>query len=170
MRQKQKTVLFKVGVMDNLSRDILLKIAGQEGIKLAPVPQNGGMPCLSAVLGRHVDVSLLGSIAVENAKAGKIVPLASASSRRFVELPEVSTLKEQGYDVAFDSFTLLFAAAGVPDEVVDTLSAAMTRLGKTEAYAKMLSTLSVDAAPMGSEAALQAVKKENEAMRRLVGK
>ena len=73
----------KVGIMDNLSRDILRQVAEQEGVALAPIPQNGGMPCLSAVLGKHVDVSLLGSIAVENAQAGKVTILASASSKRF---------------------------------------------------------------------------------------
>ena len=158
----------KAGVMDNLSRDILLKVAEQEGIKLAPVPQKGGMPCLSSVLGKHVDISLLGSIAVENAKAGKVNMLASASSRRFIDMPEISTLREQGYDAAFDSFTVLFAGAGVPQEVVDTLDKAMKKIGATEAYRNMLTTLVVDAVPMGSEAARQAVATEHENMQRLV--
>lgn len=160
----------KVGIMDNLSRDILLKVAKQEGVQLAPVPQNGGMPCLSAVLGKHVDVSLLGSIAVDNAKAGKVTILASASSRRFAEVPDVPTLREQGYDAAFDSFTLLFGAAGIPDEVVETLGRAMEKIGATQPYAKMLETLAVEAAPMGSEAARKVVTTENENMRKLVGK
>ncbi len=160
----------KVGVMDNLSRDIFARIAEQEGIQIAPVPQNGGMPCLSAVLGGHVDVSLLGSIAVDNTKAGKIVTLASASSKRFAEMPDVPTLKEQGYDVSFDSFTLIFAAAGVPDEVVERLSEVMIKIGATEPYAKMLETLAVEVAPMGKDAAMQMVKAENENMRGLVGK
>lgn len=160
----------KVAVMDNLSRDIMRKVAEQEGVALAPVPQNGGMPCLSAVLGKHVDVSLLGSIAVENAQAGKVTILASASSKRFAEVPDVPTLKEQGYDAAFDSFTLLFASSKVPAEVVDTLSKAMVKIGATEPYKKMLETLSVEAAPMGSEAARQIVAAENENMRKLVDK
>lgn len=160
----------KVGIMDNLSRDILRKVAQQEGVALAPVPQNGGMPCLSAVLGKHVDVSLLGSIAVDNAKAGKVTILASASSRRFAEVPDVPTLREQGYDAAFDSFTLLFAGAGVPAEVSETLGKAMEKIGATEPYAKMLETLAVEAAPMGNEAARKVVATENENMRKLVGK
>ena len=160
----------KAGVMDNLSRDILRKVAEQEGVTLAPIPQKGGMPCLSSVLGRHVDVSVLGSIAVDNAKAGKVSILASASSRRFAEMPEVPTLQEQGYDAVFDSFTILFAAAGVPDEVVDTLSRTMEKIGATEAYAKMLKTLAVEAAPLGREAARSQVARENENMRRLVGR
>ena len=160
----------KVGIMDNLSRDILLKVAKQEGVQLAPVPQNGGMPCLSAVLGKHVDVSLLGSIAVDNAKAGKVTILASASSRRFAEVPDVPTLREQGYDAAFDSFTLLFGAAGIPDEVVEKLGRAMEKIGATQPYAKMLETLAVEAAPMGSEAARKVVTTDNENMRKLVGK
>lgn len=160
----------KVGIMDNLSRDILRKVAEQEGVELAPIPQNGGMPCLSAVLGKHVDVSLLGSIAVENAQAGKVNMLASASSKRFAEMPDVPTLREQGYDVAFDSFTLLFASAKAPAEVVDTLSKTMIKIGATEPYKKMLATLSVDAAPMGTEQARQIVAENNETMRKLVGK
>ena len=115
-------------------------------------------------------LSLLGSIAVDNAKAGKVTILASASSRRFAEVPDVPTLREQGYDAAFDSFTLLFAGAGVPAEVSETLGKAMEKIGATEPYAKMLETLAVEAAPMGNEAARKVVATENENMRKLVGK
>ena len=160
----------KVGVMDNLARDIFLKIGEAEGVKVAPVPQKGGMPCLSAVLGGHVDLGLVGSIAVENTKAGKVVTLASASDKRFEAMPDISTLMEQGYDFAYNSFTTIFAAKGVPQEVIDIMSDAMIKISKKDAYKAMLEKLSVEAAPMGKEAMAEALKKEFEDKKALAGK
>ena len=162
----------KVGVMDNLSRDIFALIAQKEGVKLAPVPQKGGMPCLSAVMGKHVDLGLVGSIAVDNTKAGKVVTLASASTTRFPALPDVPTLQEQGYDAAAstDASFVWFTAAGVPDEVVDTVSNALIKLSTTPAYKKMQETLIIDPAVMGRAHAEAAMKAEHEGKKKLLGK
>lgn len=50
------------------------------------------------------------------------------------------------YNAAFDSFTLLFAPAGVPEEVVQTMSDARVKVGGTDAYREMPATLAVEAA------------------------
>ncbi len=160
----------KVAVMDNLARDIFIKIGEMEGVKVAPVPQKGGMPCLSAVLGGHVDIGMVGSIAVENTKAGKVVTLASASDKRFDAMPEVTTLKEQGYNFASNSFTTIFAAKGVPQDIIDTLSNAMIKISKTDTYKAMLNKLSIEAAPMGKDAMAETIRKEYESMKLLTGK
>ncbi len=160
----------KVAVMDNLARDIFLGIGKQEGVQVAPVPQKGGMPCLSAVLGGHVDIAMVGSIAVENTKAGKIVTLASASDSRFAAMPDIPTLKEQGYNFAMNSFTSIFAAKGVPQEVIDTLSDVMIKISKTDAYKAMLDKLSIEPAPMGKDAMADAMQREYADKKALTGK
>lgn len=160
----------KVGVMDNQARDIFMKIGEMEGVKVAPVPQKGGMPCLTAVLGGHVDLSIVGSIAVENTKAGKTVTLASASDQRFSAMPDIPTLKEQGYDMAQNSFTAIFAAKGVPQEVIDRMSAAMIKISKSETYKNMLTKLSIEPAEMGKDAMKATIKKEYETQKAFVGK
>ena len=47
--------------------------------------------------------------------------LASASPMRWKELPEVSTLREQGYDVEIDSWIGLAYPKGVPPALRDRL-------------------------------------------------
>ncbi len=160
----------KVAVMDNLSRDILVKIGEIEGVSVAPIPQKGGMAILSTILGGHADIGIVGSIAVENTKANKITTLASASSKRFAEMPEIPTLREQGYDFTNDAFVILFFPKGVPDEIIEKASQAMEKISKTEQYKKMLETLSVEAAPMGRAEAEKAVKAEYENKRAMLGK
>lgn len=160
----------KAAVMDTQSRDLLEIIARQEGVELAPVPQTGGAPILVAVLGGHADIGIVGSIAVENAKSGKIVPLASVSSARFRDLPDVPTLKEQGYDVAYDSATILFASSKVPPEILDRLSQAMIKVGHTPQYRDMLAKLSIEPVELGREAAQAMVAAEHERAAALAGK
>lgn len=160
----------KVAVMDNLSRDILVKIGEKEGVKVAPIPQKGGMAILSTILGGHADIGLVGSIAVENTRAGKIVTLASASSKRFDTLPDVPTLREQGYDFIDDAFVVLSFSREVPDEIVEKASQTMIKISQTEAYKKMLETLSVEAAPMGRVEAAKLTRAEYENKRALLGK
>lgn len=160
----------KAAIMDTQSRDLLEVIARQEGVELAPVPQTGGAPVLVAVLGGHADIGIVGSIVVENAKSGKIAPLASVSSVRFRDLPDVPTLKEQGYDVAYDSATILFASSKVPREILDRLSEAMVKIGQTEQYRDMLAKLSVEPVPLGREAAQAMVSAEHDRAALAVGK
>lgn len=160
----------KAAVMDTQSRDLLEVIARQEGVELAPVPQSGGAPILVAVLGGHADIGIVGSIVVENAKSGKIVPLASVSSTRFRDLPDVPTLKEQGYDVAYDSATILFASSKVPPEILDRLSEAMIKIGQSPQYRDMLAKLSIEPVELGRKAAQAIVAAEHDRAAAQAGK
>src|SRR5690606_6610136 len=64
--------------------------------QLIDVPFQGGGPVLTALLGGHVDYALLPTpLAV--AQAEKLNLYAFASGERFSGLPEVQTLKEQGW-------------------------------------------------------------------------
>src|SRR6185295_14562718 len=92
------------------------------GIKMKHLPTNGGGPALTAILGNNSQV-LVTSIAAASAqmKAGKLRPLASFGAKRASALPDVPTLKEQGYDVEFSLWVGVFAPKGTPAPIVNTL-------------------------------------------------
>lgn len=92
------------------------------GIKMRHLPTNGGGPALTAILGNNAQV-LASSIAAANThiKSGKLRALASYSDKRAASLPDVPTMKEQGFDVEFYLWVGLFAPKGTPEPVVKTI-------------------------------------------------
>ncbi|MGD9923172.1 MAG: Bug family tripartite tricarboxylate transporter substrate binding protein [Pseudorhodoplanes sp.] len=92
------------------------------GIKMRHLPTNGGGPALTAILGNNSQV-LASSIAAANKHiaAGKLRALASYSDKRAASLPDVPTMKEQGYDVEFYLWVGLFAPKGTPEAVVKSI-------------------------------------------------
>ena len=65
---------------------------------------------------------------VELAKAGKIRVLATTNERRWPELPDVKTMKEQGYpQFTLHSWIGLVGPAGMKPDVVARLNAAASK-------------------------------------------
>lgn len=58
-------------------------------------------------------------------EGGKLKPIATTGDRRIAALPNVSTLKEQGFDSTFFIWHGLLAPANTPDDVIARLSAAL---------------------------------------------
>lgn len=98
------------------------------GIKLNHVPYNGGGPALRAILGKEVELGLLGpSVAAGNISAGKLRALASWGATRLPAFPDVPTLKELGYDVEYYIWSGVFAPTGTPAPVIAKLRDALQR-------------------------------------------
>ena len=100
------------------------------GTKMNHVPYRGAAPAAQDVVAGHVPVffDLLG-LALENVRAGKMVPLAYLAEQRAPQLPDVPTLKEIGHEgfVGGAWFGLL-APAGTPKPVVDWLNSQATAI------------------------------------------
>ncbi len=103
----------------------LLKIAG--GIDIIHVAYKGSGPALNDLAAGHVPLMIAGEI-VELAKAGKIRVLATTNERRWPELPDVKTMKEQGYpQFTLHSWIGLVGPAGMKPDVVARLNAAASK-------------------------------------------
>ena len=88
------------------------------------VPYTGTSSAMNALLGQHV-TSYFGNYTdvAEQAKAGKLRVLATASRARIAALPELPTVAESGYpDYEFESFYGLFAPAKTPKATVSKLA------------------------------------------------
>lgn len=107
------------------------------GIKATAVPFDGGAPNLTALLGAQVDVSTMQvGEAIENIRAGKLVPLAVFSADRVKYLPDVPTAKEQGFDVQVSQYRFITTPKGTPQAVKDKLVEAAKKTFASDEYKK----------------------------------
>ena len=107
-------------------------VGKESGVPLLPVHYRGGAPALQDLLGGHVAASVNpSSEAIPLAQGGQIRMLAVANAQRSRFLPDVPTLREQGLDIAFDTWTGVFLPAGTPRDIVAALSAALEKAVKS---------------------------------------
>jgi tripartite-type tricarboxylate transporter receptor subunit TctC len=126
-----------------------MMFATAAGLAMTPVHYRGGAPALQDLLGGHVPASVNPiSEAMPHAKSGALRMLAVTGSKRSRFLPDVPTMREQGFDVVIDSWLGAFAPARTPAETVRALGAAINEVARSPDYAEAL-------AKFGNEPALQ---------------
>ncbi len=97
-------------------RDAIQRIAKKEGVNISLIPSKGGPSVIKAVTGGHADIGYVGAILYEHVEAGRIKLLASALNQRLPPIPDVPTLKEQGYDEAVEMIVAMVAPKGLPSD------------------------------------------------------
>lgn len=96
------------------------------GADIVQIPYNGAAPALVALGGGHVQGYIAGVFTVQPImQAGRARAIAAASSRRIEGYPDLPTLREQGFPVAWDTWFGVLAPAGVPEAILDKLNADM---------------------------------------------
>lgn len=105
------------GGIGHISHEMLRK-ALQLNVNYIPYP--GGGPAALAVMGDHVDATMITTAAVtEFIKAKKLVPIAVTTSYRSLALPDVPTIAESGVPgFNVESWQGILAPAGTPKEIV----------------------------------------------------
>ena len=117
-------------------RDAMKRIAEQEGVKLSLMPSSGGPSVISAVMGGHADLGHTGAILFDYVQSGKIRCLAASTPVRLTELPDIPTLREQGWDESIEMYVVFAAPKGLPDEVLQRLKAALDDLKRDKAFSE----------------------------------
>ncbi len=109
------------------------------GIKLKFVSFSGGGDALVALLGGHVDLTLLNPTEVmELLKAKKVRVLGVLPEKRLAGFPDLPTLKEQGVNVLGIGMNRgLCAPGGIPEDARKILEEAFFKFTKTEEYKKL---------------------------------
>lgn len=122
------------------------------GVKTRIVSYDGGGPALVALLGGHVQVALLSPPqSIAHLKAGKLRPLAFTGSRRHPDLPNLPTLKEQGYDFAMNSWKGVLAPKGTPRPIVEKLAGAIKKMTEQPQAVAMLRQMGDEFDVMGPD-------------------
>ena len=106
-----------------------LMLQGVTGAKFTAVHFTGGQPSVTALLGGHVD-ALAGGVsdALPHWRSGAFRVLGIAAEVPDPAMPDVPTMRAQGFDVVSASIGMLVAPAGTPREIVDTLAQAARRV------------------------------------------
>ncbi|MCW5752293.1 MAG: tripartite tricarboxylate transporter substrate binding protein [Alphaproteobacteria bacterium] len=104
-------------------------------IKLTHVPQTGGAPGVTGVLGGHLDLvpESLESVQ-QHLKSGAMRGLLVFNEARDPAAPDVPTAKELGFDVVGNPWTGLAVAKGTPEPIVARLRDVMAKVAKDPAF------------------------------------
>jgi tripartite-type tricarboxylate transporter receptor subunit TctC len=102
-------------------------------VAMTPVHYRGGAPAMEDLIGGHVPASINPvSEVIAFAKAGSIRALAVTGEKRSPFLPDVPTMKEQGFDVVVESYSGVFLPAKTPDAIIHALSNAMRKAARSQ--------------------------------------
>lgn len=122
-------------------------------VQMTKVPYLGYAPTVSALVSDEVQSATLPvPLVADLHEAGEVVVLAVASEERSFALPDVPTFKELGYDFVFADNVMIFAPVGLPDDVKQSLEAALLAAMEMEGFKKAGETAGLTLAPLGAEA------------------
>ncbi len=123
---KSKPGIISVGLPTNggighISHEMLSRALN---LNVNYIPYPGGGPAALAVMGDHVDATMITTAAVtEFIKAKKLIPIAVTTSYRSSALPDVPTIAEagiRGFNV--ESWQGILAPAGTSKDIVKTIN------------------------------------------------
>lgn len=136
-----------VGNVTHIAGELFKKAAGLDMTAVAYKGSGGG---LVDVLSGHVDFAFLSTtIAVPQIKAGKLRAYASTGDERVPAIPDVRTMKEQGYsDVYATGYYGVWFPVGVPDDIVEKVHKATLQAIKAPEVAAFMQK--TDLKPVGS--------------------
>lgn len=113
-----------VGSIVHLTAVLLHK---QTGIELVHVPYKGSAESMTDLIGGRIDL-MYDPVTAPRVKDGVLKGLAITNPQRYPLLPEITTLKEQGFNVDSRSWFGVFAPKGTPAEIVARMSAEIGRI------------------------------------------
>jgi tripartite-type tricarboxylate transporter receptor subunit TctC len=129
----------------------LLKLKSGMPGQMIPYKSSNEM-ILSVIQGQTLFAISDGPPAIPQIKAGKVRALAVTDSVRSTEVPEVPSMKEEGFpDVNIKLFSGYFVARGTPQPIVDKLEAALRKAIKDPDVSAKLKALAVS--PGGNSSA-----------------
>jgi tripartite-type tricarboxylate transporter receptor subunit TctC len=137
-----------------LAAEMLQRVAG---IKLLSVPYKSQTDAITALAGGQVDIvfmDLPGSSAPH--KTGRVRPLAVTGANRMAALPEVQTLKEQGFaDYEVTGWWGAYLPAKTAPEIVTTMRGIVQKALKTQPVRDAFTNFSLEPLPaVGEELAV----------------
>lgn len=129
------------------------------------VPYQGGAPAMVAVLSGEVGFTLQSpAVAVPQVKAGKARILATLGGQRSVDLPDVPTVRELGYDMELASWCSVFAPVGTPEPVLAVLRKALREMAEDAEFRAGIAAMNGTLRFLEGEALQKAIARDASAM------
>lgn len=133
-----------VGLGSNSHFDFLL-MQRRHGFSIVTVPARAGAASAQVdLINGDIQVAMMNAATYTPVvQGGRLRALAISGESRSPHLPDVPTLKEQGFpDIGIGTWTVLFAPAGTPKPVLDKLHHAFTTALKSEKVQEQMKKLS----------------------------
>ena len=154
------------GTTNHLAIELLMRIAD---VKLLHVPYKGSGPAITDLLGSQVD-SMMDQLAASmgHVREGRIRGIAVSSKTRSALLPNVPTFEElgvKGYEA--DTFTGIFAPAGLPPRVAERLGVALRKAMANEGVRERYRSMGVEVMDMSQAEFAAYVRADYDKWRRV---
>ncbi len=105
------------------------------GLKFRHVPQKGGGPCLSAVLGKHVDFGTqYPGPSLSLIQSNKLRALANTGAKRLKAIPEVPGIKELGIDAEYYGWVGILAPKKTPAPIAERLREVVEKVAGDKSF------------------------------------
>ena len=130
-----KTINVAITFPGGTAHSLIHRLEQLSGARFNSVSFKSGTDAVTAVLGGHVHATAenLGEI-MPHIQGKKLRLLAVPSSKRMAGLPDVPTLKENGFDIHAGAFRGFAAPAGIPREAVTVLESTFAKVHKHPAW------------------------------------
>lgn len=115
-------------------------LADETGAQVTSVPYDGGAPAVAAVVAGDVDAGVGGAGETMTAyQEGQVRPLVIFADERHPDMPDVPTAAEAGFEgLEFGGWGGVYAPAGLPDEVRETLESAIEEAANSEGFQEQI--------------------------------
>ena len=153
------------GSLSHLLGALLRKEAG---LDLNHIPYSGTAPAMNARVSGQVDITFDPVSGSEFLKAARLRALATTTETRSSMLPNVPTMKEQGYAVSGSVWLGVMVAAGTPRPIIERLNRELEALLREPEIKQQLEARLVYPDPMGLEQFSQFFANETRLWTRLV--
>src|ERR1700736_5070790 len=116
--------------------------------KVQFIPYRGAGPAMTDLMSGTVDLLVVqGAVALPQIRGGKIKALANLSAKRSASMPDIPTADETGVPGLYMSGWFgFFAPKGTPQDVINTLSSAMSKVLADPTVKARFSELGLDVA------------------------
>nr|WP_319473299.1 tripartite tricarboxylate transporter substrate binding protein [uncultured Sphaerochaeta sp.] len=147
------------------SHDFLrMNLENEAGIEFKRMVFQGGAAAVTAVAGENCTVAVpFVSEALAQIEAGNVVPIAISSKNRYQLADQIPTIMESGLDFTHTMWRAIVGPAGLSDEVVQTIDAAMGKVMSNPDFQKEALAAGIFADYMDAEA-FSAFYEENHAL------
>lgn len=134
-RANPKGITISVGSVGSSSHSVPFFIEKFAGVRFNVVHMKSGAEAVTTMMGGHVHATAeqLAEM-TQYIEAGKVRILGVAAQKRIGSLPNVPTIKEQGFDLHVGAGRGFMAPAGIPKDAAATLEAAIERVYKSAGW------------------------------------